>query len=382
MNFIFGIGTKVIFGEGVINSLNTIIRDLNGEKVFFIYDKGVLNAGIMEPLFNILKNNNIEYVEFSEVEPNPSIDTIEKAAEIGRNEKVDIIVAVGGGSPMDTAKAVNVLLTNPSPLTQYEGFGITVNQTKPLITIPTTSGTASEVTSVSVITNKKETRKFIIAGKQLEPTIALVDPELTYKLPPSITASTGMDALTHAVESYLSLAGTSLTRALSIKSIELIYKNIRIAYKDGLNKEARANMILGSLMAGLAFNNTGLGIVHAFAHPFSAHCNLAHGVANAIALPYGIEYNSKVVPNLVKEVGTAMGLKLSECSNEEASQLVIEELKKLSNELGIPKLSDIGVTKEMIETLAEATLEEKGSLVTNPRELNFDDALSLLKKMF
>jgi len=155
MNFIFGIGTKVIFGEGVINSLNTIIRDLNGEKVFFIYDKGVLNAGIMEPLFNILKNNNTEYVEFSEVEPNPSIDTIEKAAEIGRNEKVDIIVAVGGGSPMDTAKAVNVLLTNPSPLTQYEGFGITVNQTKPLITIPTTSGTASEVTSVSVITNKK-----------------------------------------------------------------------------------------------------------------------------------------------------------------------------------------------------------------------------------
>jgi len=191
-----------------------------------------------------------------------------------------------------------------------------------------------------------------------------------------------MDALTHAVESYLSLAGTSLTRALSVKSIELIYKNIRIAYKDGLNKEARANMILGSLIAGLAFNNTGLGIVHAFAHPFSAHCNLAHGVANAIALPYGIEYNSKVVPNLVKEVGTAMGLKLSECSNEEASQLVIEELKKLSNELGIPKLSDIGVTNEMIETLAKATLEEKGSLVTNPRELNFDDALSLLKKMF
>jgi len=382
MNFMFGIGPDIMFEEGVSKKIGNIINDMNAKNVYCIYDKGVKSAGLVDGIVASLRKSDLNVTEFDGVEPNPSDTTVEAAAKIGREAKTDVIVAVGGGSSMDVAKAVNVLLTNPSPINQYEGIGAKMNPTKPLILIPTTSGTASEVTGFSIITNTAELRKFIIGGKEITPTIALADPELTYGLPSAITASTGMDALTHAIESYISAMNSIPARAMTLKAIELIYKNIVTAYQEGKNKEARANMLLGSMMAGFGFTNTGLGIVHAFAHPFSAHFHISHGLANAIALPYGIEFNAAVVPELIKDCGIAMGLDVKELSDVEGAKIVVKALKDLCKKLDIPTLGGAGVTEDKLPLLAKATMEEKISLATNQRELTEKQALDLLKRMF
>ena len=382
MNFMFDIGPTIMFGEGISKNVGEIAKGMEAEKVYLLYDKGVKDAGIVDGIAEVLRTADMEITEFDGVEPNPSDTTVEAAADIGRAAGVDVLIAVGGGSAMDTAKGVNLLLTNPSPINAYEGFDAKKNPTKPLILIPTTSGTASEVTAVCVLTNEKEVRKFIIGGQHVPATIALVDPELTYGLPPAITASTGMDALTHAIESYISTMNSIPAQAVTLKATELIYKNIVMAYKDGNNKEARANMLLGSLMAGIGFGNTSLGIVHAFAHPFSAHCHLPHGLANAIALPLGIEYNAVAVPEMIKECGVAMGLEVKELSVVEASKVVVQALKDLCKELNIPTLSEAGVTEDKLPVLAKAIMEEEVSLATNPRELTEEAALNILKNMF
>ncbi|MGI5901799.1 MAG: iron-containing alcohol dehydrogenase [Desulfitobacteriia bacterium] len=382
MNFRFNIGPTVLFGEGISKTTGDIAKDMGAKNVFLLYDKGVKAAGIVVGVLKSLQDAGLNVTEFDGVEPNPSEASVEAAAEIGRAAKADVLVAIGGGSSMDTAKSVNVLLTNPAPINQYEGFGGKVNPTKPLILIPTTAGTGSEVTEVTVITSIKEKRKFIIGGDNIPATIALADPELTYGLPPSITASTGMDALTHAIESYLSTQNSIPCKVLTLKAAELIYKNLPIAYKEPQNKEARANMLLGSMMAAFGFTNTSLGVVHAFAHPFSAHLNMPHGLANAIALPVGIEFNAEVVPEQIKEVGVGMGLDVQDLSPEEASKVVVQALEDLCKELDIPTLSGAGVTEDQLPTLAQAAADELGTLATNPRPLSKEQALELLKKMF
>ncbi|WP_075603926.1 iron-containing alcohol dehydrogenase [Saccharicrinis aurantiacus] len=382
MNFTFGIGPQIIFGEGESQKIGEIVKSLGAEKVFVIYDQGVKSTGIVDDIITNLNGANLKVTEFGGVEANPSDITVEKAAEIGRVAEVDAIIAIGGGSPMDTAKAVNMLLTNPSPINQYEDFSVPVLPTKPLIAIPTTSGTGSEVTAFSIISNAKEKRKFIVGGPQALPAIALIDPELTYSLPASITASTGIDALTHAIEAYLSLGKNILTDQFALKAIELIYKNLVTVYEDGANKDARANVMLGSSMAGIAFGNGGLGLVHAFAHPFSAYHKIPHGVANAIALPYGVKFNSVSSAKAVKEIGLVMGLDIANLSAEEASKIVVNELKELNKKLNIPTLSETGVKKDDLKTLAEATMNEQVLLMATPRKFTVDEALELLKEMY
>ena len=378
MNFQFGIPSHVTFGEGCTDGIGEMIKGLGGSKVFCVYDKGVKAAGIVDGIIEKMKASEIEVLEFDGVLPNPPDTIVEEAAEVARAADVDVMVAIGGGSSMDCAKAINILLTNPSPINQYDGVNMVKVPTKPLIAVPTTSGTGSEVTDVSVITDTTKVKKMVIAGQFVGSTFALADPLLTVGLPPKITAATGMDALTHAIEAYVSKAAMIPTDINALKAIELIYGSLAEATANGSNVEARTDMLLGSMMAGFAFNSAILGLVHSIAHPLSAHCGLPHGVANAIGLPHVMEFNAQVVPERTKDIAMAMGLDVAGLSPEEASKVAVESIKELSRKLEIPSLKDLGIEKDIFPTIAKDAMFEMPTMF-NPRESTEEDVMAILE---
>jgi alcohol dehydrogenase class IV len=346
-----------------------------------VYDKGVKNAGIVDGLLASLRSARIETVEYDGVLPNPPDTQIEEAAAVARSADVDIIVAVGGGSAIDSAKAVNILLGNPSPINQYDGINTVKMPGKPLIAIPTTAGTASEVTAFSIVTDTVRKKKMVIGGQFVGATIALADPLLTVAMPAKITASTGLDALTHAIEAYVSRNAMIPADVLALKAIELICKNIVTATKNGSCIEARSAMLLGSMMAGFAFTNAVLGLVHSIAHPLSVHCDLPHGVANAIGLPYVMEYNMPASMARFRDIAAAMGIDVTGTSDSEAAQAAVELVKSLTRELEIPTLKECGVTRALFDRIAEDALKEVSTLF-NPREPSKEDILAILEKAY
>lgn len=384
MQFQFGIPSQVTFGAGCSKQIGEVIQGLNAKKVFCVFDQGVKSAGIVERIVDSLKEVNVEVIEYDGVLPNPPETVIEEGAKFAKKANVDAIVAIGGGSSIDAAKAINILLTNPGPINRYDGLNKVEVPTKPLIAIPTTAGTGSEVTGVTVVTNIAEKRKMVIAGRNCGADIALVDPELTIALPPAVTASTGMDALTHAIEAYTSKLASIPSDVNALKAIELIYNNIEKAYNNGDNLEARTNMLLGSMLAGYAFNSALLGLVHAIAHPLSAHCGLPHGVANACGLPYVMEYNAQdsSVQKKYSEVAEAMGLDVNGLTAAEGCQKAVEAVKNLSIALDIPNLEKLGVKREQLDLLAAETLKEEVSMMTTPVDATKEDVLQLLERAF
>ncbi|MEA5114899.1 MAG: iron-containing alcohol dehydrogenase [Geobacteraceae bacterium] len=381
MQFMFGIPSFVHFGEGVSAKLGEMAAGMGAKKAFVVYDKGVKAAGIVEGLIASLKAAGVEAIQYDGVLPNPPDTQVEEAAAIARSANVDIIVAVGGGSSIDSAKAINILLTNPSPINQYDGINTVQVPGKPLIAIPTTSGTGSEVTAFSIVTDTVRKKKMVIGGQFVGATIALADPLLTVGMPPKITASTGLDALTHAIEAYVSKGAMIPTDVLALKAIDLICNNIVKATKSGSDIEARSAMLLGSMMAGFAFTNAVLGLVHSIAHPLSAHFNLPHGVANAIGLPYVMEYNMPAVPSRFRDIAVAMGIDVTGMSESAAAQVAVELVKNLNKELEIPTLKACGVTRDMFDRLAEDALKEVSTLF-NPRDPSKQDILAILEKAF
>ncbi len=384
MQFEFGIPSQVSFGAGSVKKIGEVLKGIQAKKVLCVYDQGVKQAGIVDNVLAYLKESNIEAVEFSKVVPNPPDTILEEGANLAKKEEVDAIVAVGGGSPIDAAKAINILVTNPGPIHQYEGVNLVTNPTKPLIAIPTTAGTGSEVTGVTVITDTTGDKKMVIAGRHCGADVALLDPELTVALPPAVTAATGMDALTHAIESYVSKFSSVPTEVNALKAIELIANNLEEAYNNGSNIEARTNMLLGSLLAGYAFNSSFLGLVHGIAHPLSVYCGLPHGIANASTLPYVMAFNAEEpsVQKRFKDIAIAMGIDVAGLSNAEASNKTIEAIKVLSEKVNIPTLSEAGVQREQFEVLAEATLKEEISIVANPKAVTKEDVLAILDIAF
>lgn len=370
----FDVCSKIVFGQDSLNSIKNIVASYKVNKAMIICDRGIVKAGIVDKVIDQI-GDSIEVVIYDEVNPNPSDKLIEDCAAKYRDAGIGIIIAVGGGSSMDAAKAINVRLSNPEPINRYEGFDMVTNETMPLIAIPTTSGTASEVTGVSVITDTARKVKMVIGGKHVNADYAIVDPKLTVGLPPSITAATGMDALTHAIESYVSTLATVYTEVNSLKSIELISANIVEAYNNGSNIEARENMINGSVLAGLAFNCAILGLVHGIAHPLGAHFNVPHGVANAIMLPYVFEYNGPCIGEKLGAIAVAMGL-----SKDVELGEVVDRIKELNTKLSIPSLADYGVSIEDIDLLADAAMAEP-SLGMNPREVKREDVIAILKEV-
>ncbi|MED0668342.1 iron-containing alcohol dehydrogenase [Bacillus badius] len=381
MEFQFGIPSHVTFGRGSVKKVGEVLEEFNAKKVLCVYDQGVKQAGIVGQVITYLKAKKIEVVEFANVVPNPPDTILEEGAELAVKEQVEAIVAVGGGSPIDAAKAINVLITNPGPIHQYEGLNLVKNPTKPLIAIPTTAGTGSEVTAVSVITDTAGEKKMVIGGRHCGADVALVDPDLTMGLPPAVTAATGMDALTHAIESYVSKLASVPSDVNALKAVELIYKNLAEAYKNGSNIEARTNMLLGSMMAAYAFNSALLGLVHAIAHPLSVYCGLPHGVANACMLPDVMEYNAQdeKVQKRFRDIAQAMGISVEGLSDKEAADQAVAAVRELSQSINIPSLEEAGVKREQFEQLAEATLNEEISIMVNPRDVTEQEVVKLLE---
>ena len=376
---------KVRFGEGIHTQLGTILKDEMGfSKVFVATDKGIVATGIIDKVKEGLDKGGIEYEIYDELIPDPTIEIVDEAAEVLRKSGADVVLAVGGGSPIDTAKAMCMLQTHEGSVRDYlfGGSKQVTRETMPLVCIPTTAGTGSEMTAASVISNNQDKTKVSVTHENLIPRIALIDPELQMGMPPFITATTGMDALTHAIESYVSLNAEPISDAMGIAAIRMISENIRLATADGSNKVARTNMAIASTIAGVAFMNGGLGVVHGIAQTIGAVAHVAHGVANSLLLPYCMERN--VVGNLSKfrNIAIAMGENIDGLSEREAAQAAVDAVFQLAEDLKVPmKLKDVGVTREMFPEIIEGTMEYR-LLGVNPCKLKPSDIEEILENAF
>ena len=384
-DFIFKMPAKVRFGEGIHTKLGTILKDEMGfNKVFIATDKGIVSTGIIDKIKSGLDQGGIDYIVYDELIPDPTIEVVDEAAEVLRKSGADVVLAVGGGSPIDTAKAMCMLQTHEGSVREYL-FGGSKQVTKeimPLVCIPTTAGTGSEMTAASVITNNQEKTKVSVTHENLIPKMAFIDPDLQMGMPPFITATTGMDALTHAIESYVSLNAEPISDAMGIAAIKMISDNIRLAVANGNNKEARTNMAIASTIAGVAFMNGGLGVVHGIAQTIGAVAHVAHGVAYSLLLPYCMERN--VVGNLekFKNIAVAMGENVDGLSERDAAQAAIKAVFQLAEDLKVPmKLKDVGVTREMFPEIIQGTMEYR-MLGINPCKLKASDVNDILERAF
>ena len=384
-DFIFKMPAKVRFGEGIHNQLGTILKDEMGfSKVFVATDKGLVATGIIDKVKEGLDKGGIAYEIYDELIPDPTIEVVDEAADVLRQSGADVVLAVGGGSPIDTAKAMCMLQTHEGSVRDYlfGGSKQVTRETMPLVCIPTTAGTGSEMTAASVITNNQDKTKVSVTHENLIPRMAFIDPELQMGMPPFITATTGMDALTHAIESYVSLNAEPISDAMGIAAIRMISENIRLATADGSNKVARTNMAIASTIAGVAFMNGGLGVVHGIAQTIGAVAHVAHGVANSLLLPYCMERN--VVGNLSKfrNIAVAMGENVDGLSEREAAQAAVDAVFQLAEDLKVPmKLKDVGVTREMFPEIIEGTMEYR-LLGVNPCKLKPSDIEEILENAF
>jgi len=379
---IFRMKTKVIYGNNAIKDIGTYVRELKGTRVLIVTDQGIKKAGIVERLIKFLKEENINYTIYDEVVANPPIQVVEKGAKLARETNTDLIITIGGGSSIDVGKGINVLLTNGGDIKDYIGVEKVSQPTLPLIAIPTTCGTGSEVTWSTVITDPEEQFKFAILSSQNIPEIAIIDPTIMVSLPPELIASTGMDALTHAIEAYVSVKAQPFSDALAIYAINLISSNLRkaVLYQDNL--EYVGKMAIASTMAGAAFTNGFLGLVHAMSHTLGGVFDIPHGIANAILLPYVMKFNMIAAPQKFAKIAEAMGENIKGLNVLEAAEKALNAVVKLSTDIGIPNnLRDVGMDPNMIEKLAADSMRS-GNVLTNPRKNTIEDVKTLFRNAY
>lgn len=370
--------TQITYGFGAVNQLRDIIKQQGFKNVLIITDRGIVQTGLIEQLTGQM--DDILYAVYSDTKPNPTVTNCHGALQVLKEINAEAVVAMGGGSSIDVAKAVCLMATNEGPIEGYEGIDTCENDLLPLIAIPTTAGTASEVTTFTVITDEKRQYKFTIGGIRLAPKWALVDPLVTKSLPPHITAATGLDALVHAIESYTSKMANPITKALAREAIRKISANLRQAVYNGDNLEARDNMLMGSLLAGLAFNNTRLGNCHALSHPVSAIYGVPHGVANSILIPHVMEFNSLAAPELFSDIAEDIGENLDGLTLMERAQAAVNAVKKLSKDINIPSdFSSYNVDESQLDRMAKDALLS-GNIAVNPRKTSYEDVIELYNK--
>jgi alcohol dehydrogenase class IV len=366
---------RIVFGLGSIERVGAEVRGLKAKKVLVVTDPGIVQAGLLEPLKYSLQEANIAFALFDGVEPDPRLEVVRQCAEMGRKEGVEALIGYGGGSSLDIAKVAAAMLTNEGDLAQFFGIDLIPNPGLPLILIPTTAGTGSEATPIAILSDTREKLKKGIVSPYLFPEVALLDPQLTVGLPPAVTAFTGLDALIHAIESYTSVNAFDLTDQLAYRAMELIYDNIRTAYARGEDLEARAHMLEGSLLAGMAFANAGVTAVHAFAYPLGGEFHVAHGLANSVMLPHVMRFN--LLGNLPKfaDIGSALGLDTDPLTDKEAALEALEAVEDLMEDLSIPRrLRDLNIPREAIPPLAEGVMKVTRLLANNPRRIALEDA--------
>ncbi len=379
--FDFILPTKIRFGFEISKELESEIKALGKNSVMIVTDKGLIHAGVVDKVIDHLSDSiKRNLMLFDEVEPNPRDTTVQRAYEIAKTKGIDILVAIGGGSSMDVAKGISVLLTNGGEIGDYEGLDQVKKETAPVIAIPTTVGTGSEVTFWSVITDTKRHFKMSVGSTLIAPKVALVDPDLVTSLPPAIIASTGMDALTHAIEGYTCNLAEPITDACGIYAIKYIADNIRDAVYTN-DKEARAKMLLGSLIAGICFGNSDIAAVHAMAEALGGLYDTPHGIANAVMLPYVMEYNYVASTAKFAKIAEAMGESVANESERDAAYKAVTAVKKINIDLNIPSLKQIGAKEEDFEELSEKS-EVNVSTESNPRKIKKDDFLKIFQKAY
>ena len=374
--------TKIISGIGSTAEIIKELNDLHAKKVLLITDPGLVQAGVAQQVVEMLKQAAVEVEIFDAVEPDPSIQVATKAAEMAKNVKANVLIALGGGSAIDTAKSAALLVTNGGYLKDYAGVNKVVKPILPLIAVPTTAGTGSEVTIFAVMSDPDKQEKFTISSALIAPAVAVLDPLLTLKLPPSVTAFTGMDALTHAIEAFTSSIAQPATDALALSAIKLVLKHLPVAVGRGDNIKARDGMLQASLLAGIAFNNAFLGLAHAIASPLGGHFHVPHGLANAVMLPYVMEYNLPTAVRRYAEIGRALGLQAVGDTPRAVAEKTVAAITQLARDINIPeKLSNIGAKEELLPLVARDALKSI-QLKFNVRNASEKEILALLQKAY
>lgn len=378
----FNMPVKVVFKLGSSESVGKELSAFKSNKAMICTDKGIRTAGLLENILACLEDSDIKFDIFDEVVPNPKIETIQKGFDFFKKEECDSIIAIGGGSPIDAAKAIGILVSNPGSIEDFEGVNKVKNEIPPIIAIPTTYGTGSEVSDTAVLTHTNKKYKMLIIDNLLLPKVALIDPNLSVKLPFSIAASTGIDALTHAIESYTSLKSNVFSDALSLHAIKLIAGNLSIAAATDNNIIATSNMIIASTLAAMSFGTTGLGLVHAIAHSLGGYHDIAHGIANAILLPYVMEYNYIADPQKFSNIYEAMAGKCKNGDIFENAENSIEKVKKLLRLLEIPSnFKEAGVPQGNIEQIAKVALKDD-NFGGNIRKSCYEDVVKIINKAY
>jgi len=384
-SFEFKLPTRILFGVNLVDSLGEEVKALGMQRVLLVTDRGVVDAGLLERVTRVLDASAIGCTVFDTVEANPTTTTVHKGAAIFREQTCDGLVALGGGSPMDATKGIGVQATHPGDIMDYSRrVGKPVqNITPPLVAIPTTAGTGSEVTWVSVLVDPKDKVKIVVPSPYLAADAALVDPSLTVSLPPAVTAFTGMDALTHAIEAYVSLKSQPVADSLAWRAIQLISANLRQAVGNGDNLAARSNMLLASTMAGMAFVNASVGLVHAAAHALGGFFNIAHGIANAVMLPLVMRLSLIGNPGKYADIAVAMGANVDGLSEMEAAREAVFAVQGLAADIGIPQdLKPLGADPARIGDLADETMNQSGAYPFNSRKVGKPEIMQLFEQAF
>ena len=371
------------FGPGAREVLPQEVKRLGLHKAFVASDKDLIKFGVTGKVLEVLDKAGIPYEVFSDIKPNPTVANVKAGVKAFAESGADFILAIGGGSSIDTSKAIGIITNNPefSDVVSLEGVAPTKKKSVPIIALPTTAGTAAEVTINYVITDEEHEKKMVCVDPNDIPTLAIIDPELMLSMPRGLTASTGMDALTHAIEGLITLGAWEMSDMFHLKAIEIIAKHLRGAVEN--TPEGREGMALGQYIAGMAFSNVGLGLVHGMAHPLGAYYDIPHGVANALLLPFVMEYNKESNAKAkFRTIANAMGVDTSKMDDDQAAQAAVDAVKALAIKVHIPQhLKEIGVPESGLPTLAQAAFNDVCT-PGNPRKATVEDILALYKKAF
>lgn len=370
------------FGAGSISEIVTEAKKRAFKKALVVTDPDLIKFNVAKNVTDLLEKAGLAYDIFSQVKANPTVKVVKAGIEAFKAAGADYLIAIGGGSSMDTAKAIGIIINNPeyADVTSLEGAIDTKNPCVPIIAVPTTAGTAAEVTINYVITDEEKKRKFVCVDPHDIPVVAIIDAKMMSSMPKGLTASTGMDALTHAIEGYTTLGAWELTDMMHLKAIEIISRSLRKAVEN--DPQGREDMALGQYIAGMGFSNVGLGVVHGMAHPLGAFYDTPHGIANAVLLPYVMEYNAEYTGEKFKYIAEAMGVDTTGMSQAEYRAAAVNAVKQLSKDVGIPeKLHKIGVKEEDLQALSESAFADVCT-GGNPRPCTVESILGIYKTAF
>ncbi|MBL8582661.1 MAG: iron-containing alcohol dehydrogenase [Rhizobiaceae bacterium] len=378
-SFSFVSPTAVQFGAGIVASLPDCVARLAGNRPLIVGDPGIERAGILARVEAILGGAGLAFTVFTDVESDPDVRSVRRGVEVAKAASCDVVVAIGGGSALDAAKGIALMLSNAGDIVDYVGIDKVTKPTIPLIAIPTTAGTGSELTIWSVLSDRANGAKFGIGSPLLCPSVALLDPELTISLPQAITAATGLDALTHAIESLVCTASNPFSAAPAEMAIRMIGENLRLAVAHGENREARANMLIASALAGIAFNQTRLGYVHAFSMPLGSRFKIPHGLVNAITLPAVMQFNLPGNLDAFARIAGLLGERLEGLTLREAAQRSVQAVMDLKTDIGINQtLADFGVDEDSYDDIIDETMKS-GNCPVNPRQATREDFRAMLR---